>query len=210
MDELVPDSAATQELLSEASAGSRQAYDRLFARHRARLHEFVALRLDPRLRPRIDADDVVQDTQLAAFRGLAEFLGRRPMPFHLWLRKKAYERLTDMRRRHVGAARRTVHREVALPDRSSRLLAQRLMASGSTPSQQLAQRELARRVQLALAGMSEADRDILFMRNYEGLSYEEAASILDIDTAAARKRHGRALLRLHKLLADEARPEESP
>jgi RNA polymerase sigma-70 factor (ECF subfamily) len=83
------------------------------------------------------------------------------------------------------------------------------MASGSTPSQVLAQRELARRVQQALAGMSETDRDILFMRNYEGLSYEEAASILDIDTAAARKRHGRALLRLHKLLADEAGPEGS-
>jgi RNA polymerase sigma-70 factor (ECF subfamily) len=132
------------------------------------------------------------------------------MPFHVWLRKKAYERLTDMRRRHVGAARRSVQREVGMPDRSSRLLAQRLIASGSTPSQQLAQRELARRVRLALAGMSEADRDILFMRNYEGLSYDEAASILDIDPAAARKRHGRALLRLHKLLSDELRPEEYP
>lgn len=80
MDEVVPDSAATQELLREAGAGSAQAYDRLFARHRARLHEFVALRLDPRLRPRIDADDVVQETQLEAFRRLSEFLTQRPMP----------------------------------------------------------------------------------------------------------------------------------
>jgi DNA-directed RNA polymerase specialized sigma24 family protein len=38
------------------------------------------------------------------------------------------------------------------------------------------------------------------MRNYEGLSYEEAAYILEITPAAARKRHGRALLRLHALL----------
>ena len=210
MDQLAPDSAATQELLLEARAGSRQAYNRLFARHRARLHEFVALRLDPRLRPRIDPDDVVQETQLEAFRQLSVYLTQRPMPFHVWLRKKAYERLTDLRRRHVGAARRSVQREVALPDRSSRLLAQRLVASGSTPSQQLAQRELARQVHQALAQMSEVDRDILFMRNYEGMSYEEVASILAIDPAAARKRHGRALLRLHKLLANAMRLEGIP
>jgi RNA polymerase sigma-70 factor (ECF subfamily) len=210
MDELAPDSAVTEKLLNEVGSGSAQAYDRLFARHRARLHEFVTLRLDPRLRPRIDADDVVQETQLEAFRRLGEFLQQKPMPFHVWLRKKAYERLTDLRRRHLGAARRSVHREVAMPDRSSRLLAQRLVASGSTPSQQLAQRELTRQVQQALARMSEADRDILFMRNYEGLSYAEAASILDLDPAAARKRHGRALLRLHQLLSDDVRLEKDP
>jgi RNA polymerase sigma-70 factor (ECF subfamily) len=196
-------------LLREAKAGSRQAYSRLFARHRALLQEFVAVRLDPRLRPRIDADDIVQETQLEAFRGLGEFLRQRPMPFHVWLRKKAYERLTDMRRRHVGAARRSVAREVALPDQSSRLLAHQLVASGSTPSQQLARRELARQVRQALAQMNDFDRDILFMRNFEGLSYEEAASILDIDPAAARKRHGRALLRLHKLLSDDVRLERN-
>src|SRR6516164_5325558 len=105
------------------------------------------------------------------------------------------------------AARRSVAREVALPDQSSRLLAHQLVASGSTPSQQLARRELARQVRQALAQMNDFDRDILFMRNFEGLSYEEAASILDIDPAAARKRHGRALLRLHKLLSDDVRLE---
>jgi RNA polymerase sigma-70 factor, ECF subfamily len=166
MGEAAPDSAATQELLDQAGAGNREAYDRLFARHRARLHEFVELRLNPRLRARLDADDVVQETQMEAFRRLRDFLAQRPMPFHVWLRKKAYERLTDLRRRHIGAARRSVAREVALPDRSSRLLARRLVAPGSTPSQQLAQRELARQVRQALGRMSEADRDILFMRNY--------------------------------------------
>ena len=38
------------------------------------------------------------------------------------------------------------------------------------------------------------------MRTFEGLSYDEAAYVLEIDAAAARKRHGRALVRLHKLL----------
>src|SRR3712207_8250455 len=42
-----------------------------------------------------------------------------------------------------------------------------------------------------------ADREVLLMRSYEGLSYQEIGCLLDIDVAAARKRHGRALLRLH-------------
>src|SRR6516164_7264469 len=53
------------------------------------------------------------------------------------------------------AARRSVAREVALPDQSSRLLAHQLVASGSTPSQQLARRELARQVRQALAQMND-------------------------------------------------------
>jgi DNA-directed RNA polymerase specialized sigma24 family protein len=44
------------------------------------------------------------------------------------------------------------------------------------------------------------DREVLFMRNFEELPYEEIADILAIDAAAARKRHGRALVRFHELL----------
>jgi hypothetical protein len=42
---------------------------------------------DPRLRPRVDPSDVVQEAQLDAFRRLADYLQRRPVPFRLWLRK---------------------------------------------------------------------------------------------------------------------------
>ena len=51
----------------------------------------------------------------------------RPMPFRLWLRKTAYERLLMIQRHHVDAQRRAVGREVALPDRSSLLVARRLL-----------------------------------------------------------------------------------
>jgi len=47
---------------------------------------------------------------------------------------------------------------------------------------------------------SEPDRAILRMRAFEGLSYEAAGSRLQIEPATARKRHGRALLRLRALL----------
>jgi RNA polymerase sigma-70 factor (ECF subfamily) len=202
MDELPADSAETCGLLEQSGGGDRRAFDQLFARHRPDLRRFIDRRLDPKLRGRLDPSDVVQETQLEAYRRLPDFLRRRPMPFHVWLRKTAYERLLMLRRQHVEAARRAVGREVPLPDRSSALLAQQLLAGGSTPSHQLRRRELVRQVQEVLAGLAEADREVLFMRHYEGLSYQEVACILDIDPAAARKRYGRALLRLHQLLAD--------
>lgn len=202
MDEVTADSAKTRSLLQEAGAGNRRAFDQLFARHRPELRKFVEHRLDPKMRGRVDPSDVVQETQLDVFRRLQDFLQRQPMPFHVWLRKTAYERLLMLRRQHVEAARRAVGREVRLPDRSSLLLAQRFLARGSTPSQRLDKRELARRVHQVMAQLPDADREILFMRNLEELPYEEVGHILEIDPATARKRHGRALLRLHKLLVE--------
>jgi RNA polymerase sigma-70 factor (ECF subfamily) len=202
MAELAPDSTETRDLLRQADAGDRQAFDRLFARHRPTLRRFVELRLDPRVRTRVDPSDVVQDTQLEALRRLDDYLARRPMPFHVWLRKTAHERLLMVRRRHLGAERRSVRREARLPERSSLLLAQRLVSAAPSPSQQVQHRDLIPRVRQALAALADTDAEILLMREYEELSYQEIATILDIEATAARKRYGRALLRLHKVLTD--------
>jgi RNA polymerase sigma-70 factor (ECF subfamily) len=202
MAELAPDSTETRSLLRQAEDGDRQAFEQLFARHRPELRRFVELRLDPRVRARVDPSDVVQETQLEALRRLDDYLARRPMPFTVWLRKTAHERLLMVRRRHLGAARRSVRREARLPERSSLLLAQRLVAAAPSPSQQLQRREMIPRVRQALAALPETDAEILLMRDYEELSYQEIAAILDIESTAARKRYGRALLRLHKVLTD--------
>jgi RNA polymerase sigma-70 factor (ECF subfamily) len=203
MDELTPDSAETRGLLEEARKGDRLGFDRLLARHRPDLLQFVALRMDRKLRGRLDPSDVVQDAHLEVYRRLGDFLDRHPMPFHIWLRKTAYERLLMARRQHVEAAQRAVGRERPLPDRSSLLFARRILARGSTPSQSLGRRELARRVHQIFAELPDIDREILVMRNLEERSYQEIACILDIEPAAARKRHGRALIRLHALLAKD-------
>jgi RNA polymerase sigma-70 factor (ECF subfamily) len=210
MDEVTPDSAETQDLLGQARRGDAAAFERLFARCRDDLRRMVDLRLEPRLRARVDPSDVVQEAQLEAFRRLADFLERQPMPFHLWLRKTAYERLLMLRRRHVAAARRSVAQEVELPDRSSQLLARRLLDTRATPAAQAERRELEERVSRALALLAEDDREILLLRNFEGLSYQEVGHLLDLVPATARKRHGRALLRLHKLLAEAATEGPAP
>jgi RNA polymerase sigma-70 factor (ECF subfamily) len=66
---------------------------------------------------------------------------------------------------------------------------------------------MAERVRAAIAGLGEVDREILLMRTFEALSYAEVAYLLQIDEATARKRHGRALLRLHESLASKGLTE---
>jgi RNA polymerase sigma-70 factor (ECF subfamily) len=199
MLELQPDSAQTCDLLERAGRGDRQVLEELLARYQPDLRAFVEVRLDRRLAARIDPSDVVQEAQLEVVRRMDDFLRRRPMPFHLWVRKTAYERLLDLRRHH-RRARRSVDREAALPDRSSLLLARPLLAGGPTPSQVLQARELAERVARAVDRLSEADREVLLMRHGEGLPFEEIACLLEVEPAAARKRFGRALIRLQQAL----------
>lgn len=194
------DSAVSQRMLEEARAGDRHAVELLLSRTEPFLRRFVAARLDPQLHARVDPSDVVQDAQLEATRRLDEFLQQPAMPFRLWLRQLAQDQLLMVWRRHAKAARRSVRREIA--DRSSGLLARQLLKSGSTPSQLASQRELAERVRQAVEELAVADREILLMRTFEGLSFEEIAFLLNIDAAAARKRHGRALMRLHTQLAE--------
>jgi RNA polymerase sigma-70 factor (ECF subfamily) len=209
MDMISPDSTETRNLLHQVEAGDRQAFEHLFARYRAYLRQVVEVRLDPRVQARVDPSDVVQETQMEAFRRLPDYLARRPMPFRLWLRKTAQERLLVIRRQHLEAGRRAVDREVPLPERSSLLLARSFLA-GSTPSRQLDRKELARRVRQAVARLSETDQEILLLRAFEGLSNQEVACLLDLDPATASKRHGRALLRLQKLLAEGGLAESEP
>jgi RNA polymerase sigma-70 factor (ECF subfamily) len=210
MAEVDPDSAETRRFLDEVRSGDDSAFDRLFARHRPGLRRFVALRLDPRVQARLDPSDIVQETQLEAYRRMDDFLRRRPMAFRVWLRKTAYERLLKLRRYHVDAAQRSVSRELGLPDQSSLLLARPFLDRQSSPSQHLARGDLVRRVREALAELSETDRQVLLMRNVDELSYREIGCILDLDPAAARKRYGRALLRLRKLLLDAGLLEDQP
>jgi RNA polymerase sigma-70 factor (ECF subfamily) len=210
MAEPAPDSADTQGLLERARAGDRVAFEQLFARYRAFLRQVVELRMDPRLRARVDPSDVVQEAQLDAFRQLGDFLDRRPMPFRLWLRKAAQQRLLKVQRRHVETARRAVGRELALPEQSSVLLAEHLLASASTPSERLGRSEAARRVRQAVAQLPEADREILVLRDFEGLSNQEVAYLLRVDPAAASKRHARALLRLRQVLLQGGLTEAQP
>jgi RNA polymerase sigma-70 factor, ECF subfamily len=203
----------TDQLLDDASRGDGTARARLLDRHRKRLRHMITVHLDRRLAARVDPSDVVQEALIVADRQLDRFLRERPMPFYPWLRQIAWERLVDVRRKHVTARRRSVNREqpleVALSDESTQELIQHVLARGSSPSGRLDREEQAQDVKRALEQLSERDREVLMLRHLERLATEEIASVLGISVGAVYTRHLRALERLGKILkrkAGEDRP----
>jgi RNA polymerase sigma-70 factor, ECF subfamily len=193
------DTSETDRLLTQLEQGDRECLGRLLALHREYVRRVVELRMGDDLRGRVDPSDVVQETQLVVMRRIDDFLQRRPVAFRVWLRRKALEQIVDTRRHHL-ADKRSVRRQFHLSDASSLALAQQLMVS--RPSQIARRKETAELLRAAIERMGETDREILLLRHIEELTNNEAAEALEIDPAAARKRHGRAIRRLGQLLAD--------
>lgn len=199
-----PSTDQTQTLLANARAGDGAAVNALLDRHRESLRRLVRLRIDRKLAARIDASDVVQDVLLEASRRLSEYLRDPVMPFHLWLRGIARDRIIDMHRRHRAAEKRSVDKEQRLQahfgDRSSIELAGVLKDPELTPAAAALKKELELQFLAALDELPEDDRDILLMRHFEGLGNGETAEALGLSPAAAGMRHLRALRRLRSIL----------
>jgi RNA polymerase sigma-70 factor (ECF subfamily) len=206
-----PDPASTQELLGQARRGNADAVEELLGRHRESLRRVIDLRLDPAIRGRVDASDVVQEVLLEASRRINDYLRDPVLPFHLWLRQMARDRLIDAHRKHRQAQRRSLDREqplvpAAFADHSSLELAAQLLDQELTPASQVIRDELHRRLHEAIASLDEDDQEVILMRHVEQLSNQEVASLLGLTEPAASMRYLRALRRLRALL--EPRPEE--
>ncbi len=209
---LWPEYSVTQQLLAEVERGEKTAVNRLMERHRAALRRLIQVRLDRQIARRVDASDVVQDVLLEANERLKNYLADPKMPFHLWLRHLAKDRIIDMHRRHRGAQRRSLDRERSLAapqfaDQSSFDLASQLAASELTPAAASIRNELQSRFLRALEQLDEDDREILLMRHFEQLGNAEAAAALDMSPAAAGMRHLRALRKLRTILGE--RPSQT-
>jgi RNA polymerase sigma-70 factor (ECF subfamily) len=206
-----PSPDKTNQMLDDARAGDSQAVDRLLGEFREPLRRVVHLRLDPVLARRVDASDIVQDVLLEANQRLAEYLKSPAMPFHLWLRHLAQDRVIDTHRRHRLAQRRSIDREqpIARPawvDESSLQLVARLVDGERTPASAAIHQELQRRLDDALTELGEADREIILMRHHEQLSNQEVAAVLELTEAAASMRYLRALRRLREVLTPGDNP----
>ncbi len=123
-----------------------QARSVLFDRHRARLTKMIAVRFDPRLKPRLDPSDVAQETQSEPAAVLTDYARARPIAFYPWLRQLAGKVLSRLHERHVLAGRRSVKREAvsrpALPGKSADRLARQLSGSRKSPADRLIADEL--------------------------------------------------------------------
>jgi RNA polymerase sigma-70 factor (ECF subfamily) len=194
------DSSATKRLLEDCREDDRESFERLFGRYRTRLKALITRRLDQALASRLDASDVVQETQTVMYARFPDYLKRRPMPFRTWAIKTALDCLGKARRTHILTDKRSVLHEVSLSEASSACLAERLVSSNQSLSEQLERKETIALVRRALAALGNVDRDILLMRHVDGLDNREIGGILGLSTDAVSKRHGRALIRLHECL----------
>jgi RNA polymerase sigma-70 factor (ECF subfamily) len=203
-----PSRDSTDRLLDDARGGEAGAVDRLLGEFRAPLRRIIDLRLDPAVARRVDASDIVQDVLLEANQRLVEYLKKPDMPFHLWLRHLAQDRIIDTHRRHRLAQRRSVDREqpIARPawtDESSVSLVAQLIDTERTPTSEAIQQELLRKLSAAIEELSEDDREIILMRHHELLSNQDVAKALGLTEAAASMRYLRALRRLREVLVPE-------
>ena len=201
---MVVEKPETAELLRRIGTGDQQALGQLLGQHRARLKRMVGVRMDPRLKGRVDPSDVVQEVFMAASQNIEQFMHGRPLPFYPWLRQLAWNKLVDLHRKHVQAQKRSLNQEdpwiSALSDESAMHLADRLASSGTSASGKMLRREIRDRVRQALGALSPRDREVLVLRHLEELSISEIASILGLSEEATKKRQLRALERLQNQL----------
>jgi len=200
-----PTSESSQELIANAQRGTAGAADDLLAHYRDSVRRLIDMRLDPAIKQRLDASDIVQEVLIDAHRRLDEYLADPQVPFHIWLRAMAKDRIIDAHRRHRVAARRSVDREQALAarpnlDESTLDLAAQLAGRDMTPATAATWHELNRRFQNACDQLDEQDREIVFMRHFEQLNNSEVAAALNLTPQAASMRYLRAMRRLRKLL----------
>jgi len=197
----------TAELLANAREGSEDAVNSLLNRQRDVLRRQVQLRLDKRIRRRVGVSDVVQDVLIEANRRLGAYLENPKMPFSLWLRHMARDRIIDAHRRHRLSAKRTVDKEQPLMspanlDRSSMELDPELIDPEMTPAAAATMKEVARRIKASMQLLEDRDRDVLILRHCEHLTNGEVAKRLGVSQPAASMRYLRAVRRLRAVLQD--------
>ena len=134
-----PDGEVTAELLNNVRDGQAVAVEELMDRHRNSLRRMIQLRLDQRLMQRMDVSDVIQDVLIEANRRLTDYLSNPVIPFHLWIRQIAKDRIIDAHRRHRVSAKRSIDREQPQPgkgafDQSTIELANQFRDQALTPS----------------------------------------------------------------------------
>jgi RNA polymerase sigma-70 factor (ECF subfamily) len=188
-------------LLRDAREGASEPLGRLLQLYRNYLTILAATQLDRRLRRRLSPSDLVQETMLAAHRDFAKFQGSTEPQFLAWLRKILINCLYHSIETHVKSKMRDVRCEVSIDevtarlDRSSMGLADR----GTSPSGPVREREQAVAFANELAKLRPQYREVIVLRNLQGLSFEEIAARLNRNGSAVRMLWLRAIEKLRQV-----------
>jgi RNA polymerase sigma-70 factor, ECF subfamily len=173
-------------------------------RYRDYLRLLARLQLDSRVRARVDASDIVQQTFLQAQQALPDFRGATGAELAAWLRQILARNLTHVVRDH-GRDRRDINRERSLEaalDASSIRLERWLAAEQSSPSQQAQRNEELLRLAQVLADLPEGQREAIVLHYWQGWTTAEIGRHLDRSPAAVAGLLKRGLKELRRQLLD--------
>lgn len=184
---------------------SSQARGELFEQFRQYLSLVAYRELDPRLRRKVGASDLVQQTFLAAERGFGRFRGQTERELAAWLTRILKNRARREYRRFHRAAKRDVRRERELADFAG---AAAMPRDVETPSRQLRAAEEADQLAAALSRLPDDYQTVIQLRNTEGKSFEEIGALTGRSAEASRKVWVRAIDRLRMALAGESHSQE--
>lgn len=189
---MTADPAETAQLLERWHAGDRAALDELLQRNVGWIEAFVRRRLGPEIRAKEETFDAVQDAVVDILTYGPRFVVSDGDRFRALLGRMVENNLRD-KHAFYKAHRRNQDREVPFVSESVLHLDG---ASRDTPSQAAVQDERAEFVRLALELLAPEDREVIVLREYDGLSFPEIAERLELTDNAARMRYQRALPRL--------------
>ena len=195
-------------LIALAVNGDLVAAQILLVQHHAALMGDIRQRIPAQLAAQVSAEDVCQETYIAAIRKLGDFRAAHEGGFFAWLQTIAEHKLTDAIR-SVGAAKRGGGRQVAEPvggEAASIVGFLELLAVDQhTPSQSLARREVVQHVQEALDRLESDYREVLRLRFMKGLSVEQVAQQMARTDGAVKMLCSRALKQLCEQMGDLSR-----
>ena len=184
--------------------GDESAFVEIVERYREKIYAAVI----SLLKNRADAEEIVQDTFIRAYRGLVRFRGDSSLA--TWLHRIAVNlsrnRYWYFHRRH---RQDTLSLNCQLGDDNSGTFSDLLASEAATPARELVAEEFIQLVTACMDKLDAGHREILTLRNILNKSYDEIAQALGIRQGTVKSRIARARGNLRELMA-EACPEFAP
>ncbi len=199
------DPRVMQKWLAAAQEGSADALGQALEACRAYLLLVAEREMDPALRAKGGASDIVQETFIEAHRAFPRFTSQSHDEFLAWLRAMLLNNVTDFRRKYRGTLKRSSDREVAIDGGTSSSDWRGLLASDvPTPSGEFSQQETMREIENALRRLPEDYQQVIFYRYEENLSFDEIAQRMQRTSNAVQKLFARSIDRLQAEMEREA------
>jgi len=198
-------------LLRSAREGDRQSIGELLSQYRSYLTMLGAAQFQQRLRPRVSPSDIVQDVMLRAHCHFGQFRGETERELLAWLREILVNSLARFVEQHVRAAKRDIRREVSLENFTAAAgpLPESPGGSHQPPSAAAQLGEQSLLLAALLDQLPEHYREVLVLRNIEGLAFEEVATRLQRTPGATRMLWLRAIEKLRAVYRKHAPESEA-